>query len=320
MRTHILPIVLITLASQLNIWADTVQFSTVVPVTALTVGSSVQQTVNLPQFDPALGTLTGVQVSVNSTLNYNSFVFNVGSAGDVTGIFGADVNLLRPDASAAVTGSASGSETTFLDSFGQYNFFGNTAGSSSAVLTGSGDLGLFTGVGSVGLTLDTAGSVLFLPDPFSIFESTDLQYSAEVVVTYEYSLPTPPPASVDLVLDIKPDSDVNSVNLKSHGVLPVAILSTANSSAQDVDVSSLLLGDPTLTGAVAPVRGALEDVNGDGLLDLVLHFSTDELVSSGAIDAASTSLQLTGQTLDGTGFSAADSVYIVPGSTKGKGK
>ncbi len=53
----------------------------------------------------------------------------------------------------------------------------------------------------------------------------------------------PEPLILALV-DIKPGSFPNSVNLNSNGVLPVAILGTADFDVNDVYVDSLLFGDP----------------------------------------------------------------------------
>jgi hypothetical protein len=73
-------------------------------------------------------------------------------------------------------------------------------------------------------------------------------------------------------IDIMPGSDVNPVNAKRKGVIPVAILSTAEFNAPtDVDQGSLTFGR---TGDEASLRhcGGPEDVNNDGIPDLVCHF------------------------------------------------
>jgi hypothetical protein len=67
-------------------------------------------------------------------------------------------------------------------------------------------------------------------------------------------------------IDVKPGSGTDAVNLLSNGVIPVAILTTADFDAGAVDVSSV-----RFIGAAA-VHHALEDVDGDGDLDLILHF------------------------------------------------
>ena len=53
----------------------------------------------------------------------------------------------------------------------------------------------------------------------------------------------------------------------------------------------------------------MDDVDGDGDLDLLLHFSTQELAV--VLDAFSTEATLTGETNDGEAFSGMDSVRIV---------
>ena len=71
-------------------------------------------------------------------------------------------------------------------------------------------------------------------------------------------------------IDVKPGSDPNSVNLASKGVIAVAIFTTNNSDTSLVNASTVVFA-----GASA-VHGALEDVNGDGDLDMVLHFRVQD--------------------------------------------
>jgi hypothetical protein len=78
----------------------------------------------------------------------------------------------------------------------------------------------------------------------------------------------PPPLAVGI--DIKPGSDNNPIDLASQGVLTVAILTTADFDAALVDAGSV-----QFAGAYA-VHSALEDVDGDGDLDMVLHFCVQE--------------------------------------------
>ncbi|MCH7686182.1 MAG: hypothetical protein IH899_05805, partial [Planctomycetes bacterium] len=75
-----------------------------------------------------------------------------------------------------------------------------------------------------------------------------------------------------VVIDVKPDSETNTVNLAANGVLPVVIYTTA-----DFDASTVVVGTVTFAGAYV-VQSALEDVDGDGDLDLVLHFRIQEMV------------------------------------------
>jgi hypothetical protein len=110
-------------------------------------------------------------------------------------------------------------------------------------------------------------------------------------------------------IDIKPGSNPNSVNLGSGGTLPVAILSTLQFDAREVDPLSI-----TLAGAQVRLKGkgtpmtSIEDVDGDGLLDLVVHVSTEALQLSGS----DTEAILCGQTFAGKEIRGTDSVRIVP--------
>ena len=82
-----------------------------------------------------------------------------------------------------------------------------------------------------------------------------------------------------ICIDIKPGSCPNSININSNGVIPVAILTTPCFDAAGVDPETVVF-----SGA-SPVHYALEDVDGDGDTDLILHFRTQDtkLIASGCI-------------------------------------
>lgn len=103
-------------------------------------------------------------------------------------------------------------------------------------------------------------------------------------------------------IDIKPGSDPNSINLRSKGVVPVAILTTAEFDASSVDPSTVLFAN------AAPVNWAVEDVDYDGDMDLVFYFKARELV----LDEYSTEAPLSGLTQDGHDIYGIDTVNIVP--------
>lgn len=115
--------------------------------------------------------------------------------------------------------------------------------------------------------------------------------------------------AIPVSIDIKPGSFPNSVNLGANGTVPVAILSSSSFDAGTVDPSTV-----ELAGAAVNLRGrgtpmaSLEDVNGDGFRDLVVHVSTE------ALQLAETDVEavLTGRTFGGTPIHGADSVRIVP--------
>ena len=115
---------------------------------------------------------------------------------------------------------------------------------------------------------------------------------------------------LDIEIDIKPGSEPNSINPDSKGVIPVAILTTGDFDAASVNATTVLFGKEG--NEAAPVHDALEDVDGDGDIDMILHFKTQET----GIGEGDTEAILTGQTLDSKNFKGTDAVRIVP--PKGK--
>ena len=116
------------------------------------------------------------------------------------------------------------------------------------------------------------------------------------------------PAAVLVAIDIKPGNDINSVNLGSNGTVPVAILSSASFDATTVDPVTV-----TLSGSSVKLRGRgtamvlIEDVNGDGWLDQVIHVSTDAL----ELSSSDTEAVLEGQTVSGVTVRGVDQVRIL---------
>jgi hypothetical protein len=99
----------------------------------------------------------------------------------------------------------------------------------------------------------------------------------------------------------------------------VAILTTDDVDAADIDPNTVTLGDDdgddtaVATRKNGTLRASLEDVDGDTRDDLVLHFDTQTLIANGDITATSDVLILTGSTSDGTPFGGSDTVRVVPG-------
>lgn len=120
-----------------------------------------------------------------------------------------------------------------------------------------------------------------------------------------------------ILLDVRPGSDKNPINLNSKGLLPVAVISEQSFDATSIEDSSILLGDPNLPGAVRPYRIRAEDVDGDGLIDLALKFSIPELQDELAMDEQSLELQLVGHTQYGRIVVGVDGVEIVPPRGRG---
>ena len=72
----------------------------------------------------------------------------------------------------------------------------------------------------------------------------------------------------------RPDAFRTLAGLNDNMLDGFAILSTEDFDVQDVDIDTLLFGDPVLIDsggtAVSPLRFAYDDVSGDGLMDLSL--------------------------------------------------
>lgn len=113
-------------------------------------------------------------------------------------------------------------------------------------------------------------------------------------------------AKLRVSIDIKPGSDPNSINPRSEGKIPVAILSTPSFDASAlVDLTSLTFGR---TGdEQSLVKVGVEDVNGDGLLDVVAHFDTIKA----AFQPGDVVGYLKGVTLDGIPIIGIDYVRVL---------
>ena len=115
--------------------------------------------------------------------------------------------------------------------------------------------------------------------------------------------------AVAVAIDVRPGSEENPINLGAGGKVPVAILGSASFDARAVDASTAVFA-----GAYVQRRpngsfmASIEDVNGDGWPDMVLHFAVEDL----DLPADATSAILVGRTCDGRAFSGSDRVRIVP--------
>lgn len=136
---------------------------------------------------------------------------------------------------------------------------------------------------------------------------TDGQFGdADGIVNGQISDPGGIGAGAQLVvIDLRPGGAGNQINPKSRGRLRVAVMTTAAFNAATVDVSSIRFG---ANGTEAPAsHPKLNDVDGDGDLDLVLQFDTE----STGIVCGTTMARLTGVTSGGLAIQGLTTVRTV---------
>ena len=148
------------------------------------------------------------------------------------------------------------------------------------------------------------------------------QTEISLIVIDEHCLKSEPDVTtvtvsiIDVAIDIKPGSFPNSINLGSHGVIPVAFLTDEQFDASTIDPQTVTLRGEDLTDGLVKLRGKkdavpmaeLEDVDGDGDLDLVVHLDTEKLAEY-EVEAI---CEIGALTYDGYVVSGSDTVRVVP--------
>jgi hypothetical protein len=142
--------------------------------------------------------------------------------------------------------------------------------------------------GSALVEIKNAGTHL---DKFAIdYAVLDLEYYCTIPVT----------------IDIKPGSDPSSFGAKSKGKIPVALFGSETFDVTQIDDATVRFGDTEDSGAYSSKAG-LEDINSDGYMDKVYHFSFPET----QLDEEDTVGYLSGFLLNGTKFAGSSDVNIV---------
>jgi probable HAF family extracellular repeat protein len=115
-------------------------------------------------------------------------------------------------------------------------------------------------------------------------------------------------ASISVSVMIEPSETPNSINTTQQGKIPVAILSTASFDAPSrIDHQSLTFGRTGDETSLASCAKRGEDVNGDGLPDLVCQFYAQKT----GFQVGDTEGIVKGKTVDGIPIKGHDSVRIV---------
>ncbi len=158
------------------------------------------------------------------------------------------------------------------------------------------------------------------PTPFELFPVGQTEIS--LIVTSEYGLTIEPDTAivdVDYIhveIDIKPGRYPNTINPRSRGAVPVAFLTTADFDAATIDPATITLYGEDFDGDLVKQRGKknpvpmanLEDVDGDGDLDLIVHLDTQKLMDYELEDTC----ELGALTYDGFVVFGTDTIRIVP--------
>jgi len=163
----------------------------------------------------------------------------------------------------------------------------------------------------VGLDIktDTSGNIhltggFYPPVDFGLdFGTTDLKTFGLIFVTKLAAGP------LAVHIDIKPGSDSNSIYLGSNGIVPVAIFSSPSFDATQVDPITITMADADVKArGNGTLMSFFEDVNQDGLLDIVVHVDITGLVLvEGVVEVV-----LEGETYDGVHIKGVDTIRIVP--------
>lgn len=159
-------------------------------------------------------------------------------------------------------------------------------------------------IGTGGTLTEVAGS------PFSIAQERGL-HALTAFPPKSCAPPAPPaPPVLTVGIEIKPPAAPPvPINPNSPGKIPVAILSTSSFNAvTQVDPKSVTFGATGNEASLAFCNRGGEDVNGDGLPDLVCHFFTLET----GFTSASTIGVLKGKTVSGAAFQGSEAIRAVP--------
>lgn len=117
-------------------------------------------------------------------------------------------------------------------------------------------------------------------------------------------------STLDVAIDIKPGNQKNTINLGSSGVIPVAILSTPDFDALQIDPSSIRLAGAKvkLVGKSDHYLCSQTDINNDGLIDLNCKILTVDFI----IEEGDSIATLEANTYGGVDVIGSDVIRIVP--------
>ncbi|WP_158222621.1 Ig-like domain-containing protein [Rhodopirellula sp. MGV] len=171
--------------------------------------------------------------------------------------------------------------------------------------------------------VDSAGNVTVNDASLLDYETTS-EFTLQVSVS-DGALSSVATVTIELTdvfedIDIQPGDDTNAISLK-RGLVDVAMLSSDSFDPADIDVDSLLFGATGTEDSLSrhkkhqTPRVRYEDLNGDGVLDLIASFD----VTLTGLDANDTDATLSGNTVDGESFAVTQSISVLQGKGNGGG-
>ena len=119
-------------------------------------------------------------------------------------------------------------------------------------------------------------------------------------------------------IQVTPVLSPSRVNIRSNGVIPLRLFGSGAFDVSLVNVASVRLGVIGIEAAAAH-EGHFSDVNGDGFVDLTLHFRGNALGIDPATPADTTvALLLTGELSTGEEIAGDAEITLTPGGGRGQ--
>ncbi|MBI2247273.1 MAG: YncE family protein [Armatimonadetes bacterium] len=137
------------------------------------------------------------------------------------------------------------------------------------------------------------------------FEVSTVALSGRAPVAFGISML--PEEVMTVGVDIMPGGNPNMINLRAQGTLPVAILGSAEFNVATIDPTTVTLAGAGVVMKKNGPMASMDDVNGDGFVDLVVHVARKDL----KLQVGDTEAVLEGKTYDGLAIRGTDSVVVI---------
>ncbi len=240
----------------------------------------------------------------------DAFLVKYDSSGDL--LWSQQIGTSSDDVSYSV--AVDGSGNAYISGYTEGDLGGTNASGQDAFLTKFDSLGNELWSQQIGpsgtdyslsVAVDGSGNAFISGYTYGDLGGTNAGDRDAFLVKFE----NPGPGILSLLMDIRPGSDINPVNSKSNGVLPVAIYGSDDIDVTEIDLATLMLEGMSLREKGKSGKlGSFEDINGDSIVDLLLHFDMSELSFNASTDVYT----LSGMMLDGMALEGSDSIRAVP--------